>query len=168
MIVDCCILSKNKELLDVRLDLFGNSVNKFLIFLETEIDSEFINQLSLYNLDVDLIVMNKFRDFEEIKSQILNLNLSYEDIVIISEEHEFIDLNQIEEMKKRLLFSPVIVSHKKFIDDGILINFERKKGSMVFFNHQIKYQENILQKVYEEKFLENYEISLPVESGFLS
>jgi hypothetical protein len=39
---------------------------------------------------------------------------------------------------------------------------------MIFFNHQIKNQENILQKVFEEKTSENYKISLPVESGFLS
>ena len=31
-----------------------------------------------------------------------------------------------------------------------------------------KNQENILQKVFEEKTSENYKISLPVESGFLS
>lgn len=168
MIVDCCILSKNKELLDIRLDLFGNSVDKFLFFLESEIDLKFIDRLNQYNLDINLIVMDKFRDLEEIKSHILNLNLSYEDIVIISEEYEFIDFNQIEEIKHRLFFSPVIVYHKKFIDEEILINFERKKGSMIFFNHQIKNQENILQKVFEEKTLENYKISLPVESGFLS
>lgn len=168
MIVDCCIFSKNEDLLETRLDLFGSYVDKFLIFLESEIDSELIGRLSQYNLNVDLIIMDNFRNFDEIKSHIVKLNLSYEDIVIISEENEFIDFNQIEEIRHRLQFSPVIIHHKKFVDDSILINFERKKGSMIFFYHQIKYQDNIIQNTQKEKSLDNYRLSLPVESGFLS
>lgn len=168
MIVDCCIFSQNQDQLETRLDLFAPYVDKFLIFLESEVDAELIDRLSQYNLDVDLIIMDEFRNFEEIKTNIINLNLSYEDIVIISEENEFIDFNQIEDIRHRLLFSPVIIHHKKFIDDGVLINFERQKGSMAFFYHQIKFQDNIIEKTYVEKFLDYYKVSLPVESGFLS
>lgn len=168
MIVDCCIFSENKDLLETRIDLFGGIVDKFLIFLESEIDSETIDQLSQYNLSIDLIIMDEFRNLEEIKSHILNLNLSYEDIVIISEENEFIDFNQLDEIRQRLEFSPVLIHHKKFIDDGILINFERQKGSMVFFNHQIKFQETMIEQTHQEKFQDYYRVSLPVESGFLA
>ena len=168
MIVDCSIFSGDINLLEMRLDLFGGYVDKFLVLSESEIEPELIDQLGQYNLNVDLIIMNKFRDFSEIESNIKNLDLSYEDIVIVSEENEFIDFNQMEDIRNRLKFSPVLIHHKKFIDDGILINFERQKGSMVFFNHQIQFQNNIIEKTYVEKFLDHYKVSLPVESGFLA
>jgi hypothetical protein len=62
----------------------------------------------------------------------------------------------------------VIISHKKFVDDGVLINYVRQKGSMIFFNHQIKFIDNILEKTMNERFSENNRITLPVETGFLS
>jgi hypothetical protein len=168
MIVDCCIFSNDRNLIETRLDLFGNTINKFIFFLESEIDSDFIQELTQYNLDVDFVIMDNFRNLQEIKSYIVSLGLAYEDIIIISEENEFIDLNQLEEIRERLIFSPVIISHKKFVDDGVLINYVRQKGSMIFFNHQIKFIDDILEKTMKEKFSENFRTTLPVESGFLA
>ena len=168
MIVDCSIFSKNLDLIEMRLDLFNTNMDKYIFFLESEIDLSFIEKLKIYNLDIDFVIMDKFRDLEEITKYIVNLNLSYEDVIFFSEENEFIDLNQMDEIVSRLQFSPVIISHKKFIDDGELINFERVKGTTAYFYHQIKFQENILQKILTEKGKENFRISLPLESGFLA
>jgi len=168
MIVDCTILKNNIDLSELRVDLFGNKIDKFIFFVPEGYSEQLANKLQPYNQEIDIYEMDKFGDLDEITKVIIDMNFSYEDIVFLSQENEFFDWNQMEDIKSRLFFSPVIIYHKKFIDNSITIDFVRQKGTLVFLNHQLKSNKSLLSQLEEEKKQEFYKNYLPVESGFLS
>lgn len=168
MIIECSILQNNLDLSESRVNLFGNIVDKFLFFVKEPVGEDLLKNLKDYNREVDIYEMDNFGDLDEIRQIILDMDLSYEDVIVFSQENEFIDYNQYNQILDRLYFSPVVVKHKKFVDDGILINFERKNGSLIFFNHQIKNKKDLLQTMISEKESNSFNFSLTIESGFLS
>lgn len=116
----------------------------------------------------DLPIKDKLRvsQINDLISNVLSLNLTYDDIILISEIDEFPEINNMDILQEYLSFGPALFSQKNFLWSKDFYNKENHLGTFCYsFSHFIRFPQFIFSDEIFGNYGSNSDISL-VNSGY--
>lgn len=161
--VDCVLLNNNIDFLIFRLQEFYDNFDHFIIIetINYEIDElKFNKNLNKFDKWLDKIIYlpiecsleeistNEFKSkqFEELSKTLETLPLSFDDIIVVSNENEFPVIDDLSVLQEFLSFDPVVFSMTNFLWSADYIKKERHLGSFCFsYSHFIVHRKKIFQ-----------------------
>lgn len=145
-IVDIFFYNGELELLNFRIQELSPFVTVFVVV-------ELFGGVSYINKDI-IHISSKgdiISSFDDITKTIFELNLSFEDIVIVSNVNEVPDLSNLEEIIKDIDYGTIILNHQKFVWNIEYVDSKNILGSMVFLFTTILQNKKIIEQTYDIK-----------------
>jgi hypothetical protein len=146
---------ENTDLLNYRLKNFDVFDLTLIIYSDKKIEELVLENKKIMLLKIDS--ENYKEIFDSLTSKLLQICKNFEDVIFYSEENEFVNLKDIDQIKEKLTFDPFFLLHKSFYYGRNFMLEKPRIGTFVFlFSHILQHKDLLFNFVKNKENKKNF------------